>query len=62
MFHVKHYLKKQSMINNVVLVGRLTKDVDLRYTGSGTAMIILPLQRPPLYQCSRRTKRTSLIV
>ena len=26
------------MINNVVLVGRLTKDVDLRYTGSGTAV------------------------
>lgn len=25
------------MINNVVLVGRLTKDPDLRYTGSGTA-------------------------
>lgn len=24
------------MINNVVLVGRLTKDPDLRYTGSGT--------------------------
>lgn len=26
------------MINNVVLVGRLTKDPDLRYTGSGTAV------------------------
>ena len=26
------------MINNVVLVGRLTKDIDLRYTGSGTAV------------------------
>ena len=26
------------MINNVVLVGRLTKDVDLRYTSSGTAV------------------------
>lgn len=26
------------MINRVVLVGRLTKDVDLRYTGSGTAV------------------------
>ena len=25
------------MINNVVLVGRLTRDVDLRYTSSGTA-------------------------
>ncbi|EIW2162759.1 TPA: single-stranded DNA-binding protein [Enterococcus faecalis] len=26
------------MINNVTLVGRLTKDVDLRYTNSGTAV------------------------
>ena len=26
------------MINNVVLVGRLTKDIDLKYTGSGTAV------------------------
>ena len=26
------------MINNVVLVGRLTRDVDLRYTQSGTAV------------------------
>lgn len=26
------------MINNVVLVGRLTKDVDLRYTSGGTAV------------------------
>jgi len=26
------------MINNVVLVGRLTKDLDLKYTSSGTAV------------------------
>ena len=26
------------MINNVVLVGRLTKDCDLKYTSSGTAV------------------------
>ena len=26
------------MINNVVLVGRLTKDIDLKYTASGTAV------------------------
>jgi len=26
------------LINNVTLVGRLTKDVDLRYTRSGTAV------------------------
>ncbi|MCA9765420.1 MAG: single-stranded DNA-binding protein [Carnobacterium sp.] len=28
------------MINNVVLVGRLTKDIDLRYTTNGTADFI----------------------
>ena len=26
------------MINNVVLVGRMTREVDLRYTGNGTAV------------------------
>ncbi len=26
------------MINNVVLVGRLTRDVDVRYTQSGVAV------------------------
>ena len=26
------------MINQVVLVGRLTKDIDLKYTASGTAV------------------------
>ena len=29
------------MINNVVLVGRLTRDVDLRYTSNGTAYAVL---------------------
>lgn len=27
------------MINNVVLTGRITKDLDLKYTGSGTAVL-----------------------
>ena len=31
------------MINNVVLVGRLTKDPDLRYTGNGTAVATFTL-------------------
>ncbi len=31
------------MINNVVLVGRLTKDPDLRYTGSGVAVATFTL-------------------
>lgn len=36
------------MINNVVLVGRLTKDVDLRYTGNDTAVgnFTLAIERP----------------
>ena len=31
------------MINNVTLVGRLTKDPDLKYTGSGTAVATFTL-------------------
>lgn len=31
------------MINNVVLVGRLTKDVDLRYTANGTGVATFTL-------------------
>lgn len=36
------------MINNVVLVGRLTKDVDLRYTSNGTAVgsFSIAVERP----------------
>lgn len=36
------------MINNVVLVGRLTRDVELRYTGSGTAVgnFTIAIDRP----------------
>ena len=36
------------MINNITLVGRLTKDVDLRYTASGTATgtFTLAVNRP----------------
>jgi len=36
------------MINNTVLVGRLTKDAELRYTGSGiaTASFTIAIDRP----------------
>jgi len=50
MFHVKqihwNYLETKGdvgMINNVVLVGRLTKDADLRYTQSGRAVATFTL-------------------
>lgn len=33
----------KSVINNVVLVGRLTKDADLRYTSNGTAVATFTL-------------------
>lgn len=33
----------RKMINNVVLVGRLTKDPDLKYTGNGTAVATFTL-------------------
>lgn len=35
--------RKKKMINNVVLVGRLTKDSDLRYTNTGTAVATFTL-------------------
>jgi len=51
LFHVEHLLCVEKlktkgdvgMINNVVLVGRLTKDADLRYTQSGRAVATFTL-------------------
>jgi single-strand DNA-binding protein len=46
MFHVKHFLKKKElilMINRVVLVGRLTKDPELKYTPNGIAVATFTL-------------------
>jgi single-strand DNA-binding protein len=39
----KFYKRRNIMINNVVLVGRLTKDADLRYTAQGQAVATLTL-------------------
>ena len=49
------------MINNVVLVGRLTRDVDLRYTGSGTAVgnFTIALDRP--FQNANGERETDFI-
>lgn len=51
------------MINNVVLVGRLTKDPDLRYTANGTGVstFTLAVNRNFTNQ-SGTAKRISLIV
>ena len=36
--------KVTKMLNKVVIMGRLTKDPELRYTTSGTPVALLPLQ------------------
>src|SRR3954469_20507330 len=51
MFHMKHFLEEKELIlmmNRVVLVGRLTKDPDLRYTPNGVpvATFTLAVNRP----------------
>lgn len=49
------------MINNVVLVGRLTKDAELRYTGSGIAVasFTVAVERP--YTNAQGEKETDFI-
>lgn len=59
MFHMKHSPKKKELIlmmNRVVLVGRLTKDPDLRYTPNGVpvATFTLAVNRPFSSQSGER--------
>jgi single-strand DNA-binding protein len=59
MFHMKHSPKEKELIlmmNRVVLVGRLTKDPDLRYTPNGVpvATFTLAVNRPFSSQAGER--------
>lgn len=49
------------MINNVVLVGRLTKDPDLRYTSSGTAVATFTLAVNRNFSSQSGEKETDFI-
>src|SRR6476660_8601372 len=59
MFHMKHSPREKELIlmmNRVVLVGRLTKDPDLRYTPNGVpvATFTLAVNRPFSSQSGER--------
>lgn len=49
------------MINNVVLVGRLTRDVDLRYTSNGTAYASFTLAVERNFKNQNGEKETDFI-
>ncbi|PZX07916.1 single-strand binding protein [Psychrobacillus insolitus] len=49
------------MINRIVLVGRLTKDVDLKYTPSGVAMARFTLAVNRTFSNSKGEKETDFI-
>ena len=42
------------MLNKVVLIGRLTRDPELRYTSSGIAVTRFTSRRSKLHQSARR--------
>ena len=49
------------MINNVVLVGRLTRAVDLRYTSNGTAYASFTVAIDRRYQNQNGERETDFI-
>ena len=49
------------MINNVVLVGRLTKDIDMRYTQSGTAVASFSLAVERNFKNAQGERETDFI-
>lgn len=49
------------MINNVVLVGRLTKDADLRYTSNGTAVASFTLAVNKAYKKENEEQKADFI-
>lgn len=49
------------MINNVVLVGRLTRDAELRYTGSGTAVASFAIAAERAFTNAQGERETDFI-
>lgn len=49
------------MINNVVLVGRLARDVELKYTGNGTPVASITLAVEENFKDQNGEKKTSFI-
>lgn len=49
------------MINNTVLVGRLTRDADLKYTGSGTAVANFSLAVERTFKNAQGEKETDYV-
>lgn len=61
MFHVKHFERSFRLINNTTLVGRLTKNPELRYTGSGVAVVSFTMAVERNYTNAQGERQTDFI-
>lgn len=61
MFHVEHFERSLRLINNTTLVGRLTKNPELRYTGSGIAVVSFTLAVERNYTNAQGERETDFI-
>lgn len=61
MFHVEHFERSFRLINNTTLVGRLTKNPELRYTGSGIAVVSFTLAVDRNYTNAQGERETDFI-